>query len=78
MTTAPRHVLLAGATGLTGRKLLAFTRAQMPDEMHLRCVRENEKAWRWYVREDFVFEKQEIDPSDGFLMKYYRWKRPIG
>lgn len=58
-----------------GRQLLAFTRTQMPDEMHLRCVRENEKAWRWYEREGFVFEKEEIEPSNGFVMKYYRWKR---
>lgn len=29
-----------------GRRLLAFTRTQMPDEIWLRCVRENEKAWR--------------------------------
>ncbi|MGX4768220.1 GNAT family N-acetyltransferase [Bradyrhizobium guangdongense] len=57
-----------------GRKLLAFTRTKMPDEMYLRCVRENEKAWRWYEREGFVFEKQEIEPSNGFMMKYYRWK----
>jgi ribosomal protein S18 acetylase RimI-like enzyme len=59
-----------------GRQLLAFTRTQMPDEMYLRCVRENEKAWRWYEREGFVFEKQEIEPSNGFMMKYYRWRRP--
>ncbi|MBP1097102.1 GNAT family N-acetyltransferase [Bradyrhizobium diazoefficiens] len=59
-----------------GRKLLAFTRTQMPDEMYLRCVRENEKAWRWYEREGFVFEKEEVEPSNGFVMKYYRWKRP--
>jgi GNAT superfamily N-acetyltransferase len=58
-----------------GRQLLAFTRTQMPDEMYLRCVRENEKAWRWYEREGFVFEKEEIEPSNGFVMKYYRWKR---
>jgi len=58
-----------------GRTLLAFTRTQMPDEMHLRCVRENEKAWRWYEREGFVFEKEEIEPSNGFMMKYCRWKR---
>src|SRR5262245_8997669 len=31
-----------------GRRLLAFTRQQMPDEIWLRCVCENEKAWRWY------------------------------
>jgi ribosomal protein S18 acetylase RimI-like enzyme len=59
-----------------GRKLLGFTRTQMPDEMSLRCVRENEKAWRWYEREGFLFEKEEIEPSNGFVMKYYRWKRP--
>src|ERR1700744_2468100 len=28
-----------------GRQLLAFTRTQLPDEIRLRCVRENEKAW---------------------------------
>ena len=58
-----------------GRQLLAFTRTQLPDEIYLRCVRENEKAWRWYEREGFVFEKEEIEPSNGFAMKYYRWKR---
>jgi hypothetical protein len=39
-------------------------------------VRENEKAWRWYERESFVFEKQAIEPMTGFMMKYYRWTRP--
>ena len=58
-----------------GRRLLAFTRQQMPDEIWLRCVRENEKAWRWYEREDFVFEKEELEPKNGFTMKYYRWRR---
>jgi ribosomal protein S18 acetylase RimI-like enzyme len=58
-----------------GRRLLAFTRNQLPDEIYLRCVRENEKAWRWYEREGFVFEKQEVEPMTGFVMKYYRWKR---
>ena len=58
-----------------GRMLLAFTRNQLPDEIYLRCVRENEKAWRWYEREGFVFEKQEVDPMTGFVMKYYRWKK---
>jgi len=58
-----------------GRKLLAFTRTQMPDEMYLRCVRENEKAWRWYEREGFVFEGEEISPVTGFTMKCYRWSR---
>jgi GNAT superfamily N-acetyltransferase len=38
-----------------GKRLLAFAREQMPDEIWLRCVRENENAWRWYEREGFVF-----------------------
>jgi GNAT superfamily N-acetyltransferase len=58
-----------------GRELLAFTRAQLPDEIWLRCVRENEKAWRWYEREGFVFEQEQVEPATGFRMKYYRWKR---
>jgi GNAT superfamily N-acetyltransferase len=62
------------ANGL-GRQLLAFTRQQMPDEIWLRCVRENEKAWRWYEREGFVFEKEEVSQVTGFMMKYYRWTR---
>jgi GNAT superfamily N-acetyltransferase len=58
-----------------GRRLLAFTRQQLPDEIYLRCVRENEKAWRWYEREGFVLEKEEVEPMTGFVMKYYRWKK---
>ena len=57
-----------------GRTLLAFTRQQMPDEIELRCVRENEKAWRWYEREGFVFEHEKIEPVTGYVMKHYRWK----
>lgn len=58
-----------------GRKLLAFTRTQLPDEIRLRCVRQNEKAWRWYEREGFAFEKEQVDPITGRTMKYYRWRR---
>ena len=58
-----------------GRRLLAFTRQQIPDEIWLRCVRENEKAWRWYEREGFAFEKEELEPKNGRVMKYYRWRK---
>jgi GNAT superfamily N-acetyltransferase len=58
-----------------GRRLLAFTRQHLPDEIQLRCVRENEKAWRWYQREGFVLEREQADPMTGFVMKYYRWKK---
>ena len=58
-----------------GRRLLGFTRQQLPDEIFLRCVRENEKAWRWYEREGFVFEEEQVEPMTGFVMKHYRWKR---
>jgi GNAT superfamily N-acetyltransferase len=58
-----------------GRKLLAFTRQLLPDEIELRCVRENEEAWCWYEREGFVFEKEQVEPMTGFVMKYYRWKK---
>ena len=58
-----------------GRQLLAFTRTFLPDEIWLRCVRENEKAWRWYEREGFVFEREAAEPAMGRAMKYYRWNR---
>jgi GNAT superfamily N-acetyltransferase len=60
-----------------GRRLLGFTHEQLRGEIRLRCVRENDKAWRWYEREGFVFEKQAADPMTGFVMKYYRWKKEI-
>lgn len=56
-----------------GRTLLAFTRQHLPHEIELRCVRENEKAWRWYEREGFVFEQENVEPMTGYVMKYYRW-----
>jgi GNAT superfamily N-acetyltransferase len=57
-----------------GRTLLAFTRQHLPREIELRCVRENAKAWRWYEREGFVFEEENVEPMTGYVMKYYRWK----
>jgi ribosomal protein S18 acetylase RimI-like enzyme len=53
-----------------GRQLLGFTRKHLPDEILLRCVRENDKAWRWYEREGFAFEKEAVEPNTGFTMKY--------
>jgi ribosomal protein S18 acetylase RimI-like enzyme len=64
------------AKGL-GKRLLAFTREHLPKEIWLRCVRENERAWRWYEREGFVFEKEQFEPRSGYTMKYYRWKRTL-
>jgi ribosomal protein S18 acetylase RimI-like enzyme len=58
-----------------GRRLLAFTRTHLPDEIWLRCVRENERAWRWYEREGFVFEKEAVEAMTGYMMKHYRWKK---
>ena len=58
-----------------GRALLAFTRQKLPDEIWLRCVVQNESAWRWYEREGFQFEGEEDVPPSNMRMKRYRWKR---
>jgi ribosomal protein S18 acetylase RimI-like enzyme len=58
-----------------GKMLLDFTRQNLPDEIWLRCASMNEKAWRWYEREDFLFEKEEMHEWSGLPMRYYRWKR---
>ena len=58
-----------------GRALLAFTRQRFPDEIWLRCVVQNENAWRWYEREGFQFEGEENVPPSNMRMKRYRWRR---
>jgi ribosomal protein S18 acetylase RimI-like enzyme len=58
-----------------GKRLLAFTRAHLPNEIWLRCSSQNERAWRWYEREGFVLEREEVDAALDRPMRYYRWKR---
>jgi ribosomal protein S18 acetylase RimI-like enzyme len=57
-----------------GKMLLQFTRQHLPDEIWLRCASLNTKAWHWYEREGFVFEREAPHPS-GWAMRYYRWKK---
>jgi ribosomal protein S18 acetylase RimI-like enzyme len=57
-----------------GKMLLQFARKKLPDEIWLRCASLNERAWRWYEREGFVFEGEAPHP-DGLMMRYYRWKK---
>jgi len=45
-----------------GRRLLAFTRTHLPDEIFLRCVRENEKAWHWYERKALFSSRNRSSP----------------
>jgi ribosomal protein S18 acetylase RimI-like enzyme len=47
----------------------------MPRRKRERSACENETAWRWYEREGFVFEKEQVEPATGFVMKYHRWKK---
>ena len=58
-----------------GKMLLDFTRQNLPDEIWLRCASMNEKAWRWYEREGFVFEQEAMHLQSGLPMRYYRWKK---
>ena len=32
-------------------------------------------TWRWYEREGFAFEKEEVNSMTGFMMKRYRWRK---
>ena len=58
-----------------GRALLAFTHEKFPNQIWLRCVVENENAWRWYECQGFRFEGEENVPPSNMRMKRYRWKR---
>ncbi len=58
-----------------GKMLLQFTRKNLPDEIWLRCASLNHKAWRWYEREGFIREKEELHADHGLMMRYYRWKK---
>ena len=58
-----------------GKMLLQFTRKMSPDEIWLRCVKQNRKAWSWYEREGFRLEKEEPHPDHGLMMRHYRWKK---
>lgn len=58
-----------------GKMLLNFTRQNLPNEIWLRCASINEKAWHWYEREGFLFEKEEMHPQSGLMMRYYRWRK---
>jgi RimJ/RimL family protein N-acetyltransferase len=72
MSTKSRQTIYGGR--IIGAEIRAQGR-HLPDEIWLRCVRENEKAWRWYEREGFVLEMEQVEPMTGFGMKYYRWKK---
>jgi len=56
----------------------------LPDEIYLRLpyARTKKSVGAWYeARGFFVFEKEEVEPMTGFVMKYYRWMRkgsPLG
>lgn len=57
-----------------GKRLLAFARTAMPDEIWLRTDEGNARAIGWYEREGFVREKLERHPVRPQMMAYYRWK----
>ncbi len=57
-----------------GKALLAFARTQMPNEMWLRTPVENLRAIRWYEREGFRKEREELRPDHPLKRGYYRWR----
>ncbi|MEI9885274.1 MAG: GNAT family N-acetyltransferase [Rhizomicrobium sp.] len=58
-----------------GKKLLAFTRQHLPDEILLRTAVKNHRAIAWYEREGFVRENEVMQDGWSGPRVYYRWKR---
>ncbi|HEX4302641.1 MAG TPA: GNAT family N-acetyltransferase [Rhizomicrobium sp.] len=58
-----------------GKRLLAFTREHLPDEILLRTAVGNHRAIAWYEREGFVRENEVFEPGWSGPRVYYRWKR---
>ncbi|HJW42255.1 MAG TPA: GNAT family N-acetyltransferase [Rhizomicrobium sp.] len=58
-----------------GKKLLAFTRQHLPNEILLRTAVANAKAIAWYEREGFVRENEVMQEGWSGPRVYYRWRR---
>ncbi|MBS0470332.1 MAG: GNAT family N-acetyltransferase [Proteobacteria bacterium] len=58
-----------------GRKLMAFTREHLPDEILLRTAVANTRAIAWYEREGFVRENEMMQEGWSGPRVYYRWRR---
>jgi ribosomal protein S18 acetylase RimI-like enzyme len=61
-----------------GKRLLAFTREHLPDEILLRADTRNLGAIAWYEREGFVRENEVLQEDWDAPGVYYRWKRSSG
>jgi ribosomal protein S18 acetylase RimI-like enzyme len=57
-----------------GKKLMAFTREHLPDEILLRTAVGNTKAIAWYERESFVRENEVMQEGWSGPRVYYRWR----
>jgi ribosomal protein S18 acetylase RimI-like enzyme len=58
-----------------GKKLLAFTRQHLHEEILLRTAVANAKAIAWYEREGFVRENEVMQDGWSGPRVYYRWRR---
>jgi ribosomal protein S18 acetylase RimI-like enzyme len=58
-----------------GKRLLAFTRRHLPDEILLRTAVGNTRAIAWYEREGFVRENEVMQDGWSGPRVYYRWRR---